>query len=404
VTPKQRLLGQSALQAFRSDIVPGAPEGTAEDQATILVATLLRQSLAAEDSAATVVREKAIELARSSLGEVTLSEGCTYDDFPARSQSDVIRLLSQRTDHSGRLHLAQHLLESAAAIETDSIDSGRILDERVRVSRKLGFLDLALEQCQQLLREGRRLRSPELTVKAHLAFAALADTRGNYVEYRARLRTGIRIAKTHELQRLCASAYTGLATSNALMGKYGDAVAYFWKAYELSGGKGHIAQAALGNLGQTLLISGRPAEARKVATIVLQTAPGGTVAPLLGMFAIASAQLGDEAGVRWAAGQMERVSSGTGNGNAREIAEALTECSAALEGIGERSAAGAMRRRSEEMAARFGFHGLTFKEAVQSVQRLADPPAFNQAAAKATAAIDEMEVPRIPELAAALPT
>ena len=118
------------------------------------------------------------------------------------------------------------------------------------------------------------------------------------------------------------------------------------------------------------------------------------------MFAIASAQLGDPDGVRWAAAQMNQFT--TGNGNAKEIAEGLMECSAALNAIGERSEAGAMQRRSEEMATRFGFHGLTFIEALQSVQRLTEPPPLNQAAAKATAAIDEVEVPRIPELAAAL--
>jgi hypothetical protein len=79
------------------------------------------------------------------------------------------------------------------------------------------------------------------------------------------------------------------------------------------------------------------------------------------------------------------------------------ECSAALNAIGEKAGAGAMKRRSEEMAARYGFFGLTFHEALQSVQRISEPPPLNKAAAKATAAIDDLEVPRFPELAAALP-
>src|SRR4051794_6542771 len=90
VTPQQRLLGQSALQAFKSDLTPGAAAATAEDQSAVLVATLLRQSLAAEDDAGALpIREKALELARASLGEAMLSEGCTYDDHPARSTTDV---------------------------------------------------------------------------------------------------------------------------------------------------------------------------------------------------------------------------------------------------------------------------------------------------------------------------
>ena len=402
MTPKQRLLGPSALQAFRSDVIPGAPEGTEEDHSAILVATLLRQSLAGIDEvSAKPIREKALEVARTSLGEPALSEGCTYDDFPARSESDVIRLLSQRTDRAGRLHLAQHLLESIAEIETSPIDSGRILSERARVTRKLGLLDFAAEQLHELTRAGRRLRSAELIAKAHFGFAALANMRGNFVEYRARLRVGIRIARANHLRRVCADGYSGLGTSSALQGKYGDAVAYFWKSHQLAGGKGQIAISALSNLAQTLLISGRPVEARKVATVVMQTAPRAVVAPALGTFAIASVQMGDREGVLWAAEQIGKFA--VGYGTAKETAEALMECSAALNAIGEKAGAGAMKRRSEEMAARYGFFGLTFHEALQSVQRISEPPPLNKAAAKATAAIDDLEVPRFPELAAALP-
>lgn len=401
MTSKQRLLGQSALQAFRADLNPCAPEGSPEDQATILVATLLRQSLAApDDLSAAPIREKALELARSSLGEHALSEGCTYDDFPARSSSDVIRLLSQRADRGGRLNLALHLIESANEIESDPLERGRILAEAVRTTRKLGHLDLSLEQSHQLLRHGRELRSPELTVKAHFEQAAVAQTRGNYVDFRAKTRAGLRIAKANRLRRLSANGWSGLGTSNALQGRYGDAVACFWKAYEQSGGAGQIAVATMGNLGNTLLISGRPAEARKVVSLAMQTAPKGSLFSMLGTFAVSSAQLGDAEGVRWAAAQVAHFASV--QGNAVEIAEALMECSAALAAIGEKTEADAVKRRSEEMAARYGFHGLTFKEAMQSVRRISEPPAFNQAGSKAAAAIDDLQAPRIPELAAIL--
>jgi hypothetical protein len=104
--------------------------------------------------------------------------------------------------------------------------------------------------------------------------------------------------------------------------------------------------------------------------------------------------------VLWAAQQIRQFA--IGYGNAKEIAEALMECSAALNAIGQKSEADAMKRRSEEMSTRYGFYGLTFQEALQSVRRISEPPPLNQAAAKATAAIEELEVPRFPELAAAL--
>jgi hypothetical protein len=130
----------------------------------------------------------------------------------------------------------------------------------------------------------------------------------------------------------------------------------------------------------------------------MQIAPRAVVAPALGTFAIASVQMGDREGVLWAAQQIEKFA--VGYGTAKETAEALMECSAALNAIGEKAVAGAMKRRSEEMATRYGFHGLTFQEALQSVQRIAEPPALTKAAARATAAIEDLEVPRFPELAA----
>lgn len=402
MTPKQRLLGQSALQAFRSDIVPGAPEPTSDDQSAILVATLLRQSLAVEDDdMALRIRNEAMGIARRSLGTELLSQGCTYDDHPSESTSDVIRLLSQRSDHAGRLHLARHLLESAAEIETDPIEAGRVLSDRAKTERKLGHLDLAQEQAQRLLREGRSLRSPELVARAHHGLGALAQTRGNFAEFRVRVRAVLRISRANKFGRLYAAANSGLGTSHTLAGRYGDAAASYWRAYELCGGKGFIAQTALGNLGQTLLISGRPAEARKVVTMLMQNSSLATSAPLFGTFAIASAQLGDSEAVRWTAIQLNQLAKA--KGHAREIAEALMECSAALDAIGEKAEAALMKRRSEVMATQFGFHSLTFREALQSVQRLREPQRFNAAAARVTSALEELEVPRIPELAAALP-
>jgi hypothetical protein len=209
------------------------------------------------------------------------------------------------------------------------------------------------------------------------------------------------MARAHRFRRLSASGYTGLATVSAMKGRYGDAVANYWRAYELTGGKGFIAQTALGNLGQTLLISGRPAEARKVAAAVLQKGSPGTRAPTLGLFAIASAHLGDNEAVRWAAAQVNQLSKGPGH--AREIAEALMECSAALNAVAQKSEAAAMKHRSEQMAIRYGFHGLTFQEAMKSVQRISEMSSFNKAGTQATMAIEELEAPPIEELVAALP-
>jgi tetratricopeptide (TPR) repeat protein len=396
-----RLIGQSALQAFRADFPVDGTGPTQEDHATVLVATLLRQSLAAEDGTAERMREEALEIARASLGERALEQGSTYDGFPARSRTDTIRLLSQRSDLAGRLHLAEHLLASAAEMETNPVDAGRIVVDRAKISRKRGQLDLSLEQLQQLLRQARRLKSMELVAKAHIGIAAVAETRGNFVEFRVQVKRAIRIARSARLNTLLASGYSGLATAEAIAGQYGDAVTHFWKGYQLIGGHGQIARALLGNLGQTLLLSGRPVEARKVASSVLQNDPPIISAlPCLGTYAIASAQLQDAEAVRWASAAVRRLASG--HTTPKDLAEALMECSAALESIGDRSEAETMKGRADALAEQHGLHALTFREAMRSVQLLGQPQRFNAAASEAAAQIDGLEVPRIPVLAAAL--
>jgi tetratricopeptide (TPR) repeat protein len=400
---RTRLVGQSALQAFRADIPADGLNPTREDDAAVLVATLLRHSLAAQDAAVTEqLTDEALKVARASLGADALAEGATYDDHPATSRADVIRLLSQRTDRMGRLRVAEHMLESAAELESDPVECGRILSDRSRVSRKLGRLDLSQEQNHELLRDARRLRSPELAAKAHAGLAAIAETRGNYAEFRNQLNFVIRFSKSARLTNLLASGYSGVATSEALAGRYGNAVTHFWKAYRLVDGRGHIGAALLGNLAQTLLISGRPAEARKVATVLLQNAPPSlSKLPSLGTFAIASAQLRDLEAVRWASAEVRVV--GRGRTDPRDLAEALMECSAALEFIGERTEGATMKRRAEALALQYGLHALTFKEAMQSVQTLSAPLHFTSTASRVAAEIRDLEVPRLPASAAALP-
>src|SRR4051812_8897874 len=210
-----RLVGRSALQAFQADLPEGWGRPTRDDNAAVLAATMLRQSLAAEDEeTASRVRAEALTIARESLGEDALATGCSYDDFPARSSADVFRLLAQRTDHSGRVHLAAHILESAVAIALDPIDAARTHWDHSRMLRKLGQIDLSYEQTLQLLREARRLKSPDLAARAHSAFVAIAQTRGNYVEMRTQTKRVIRIAKSARLNSLLASGYSGLATAD----------------------------------------------------------------------------------------------------------------------------------------------------------------------------------------------
>ena len=396
VTPQHRLLGQSALQAYQSDAPIGGIEPTQDDQAAVLAATLLRQSLTGvDDEAAERLRSEAERIACASLGENALEQGCTYDDHPSRSRTDVVRRLVQRTEHAGRLNLAQHLLESIAQIEQEPISRGRILGDRARVSRKLGHLDLSFEQSQELLRTGKRAKLPELVALAYSVASAVAETRGNRLQFRELSKRSLRVARAGGFRKLQASGYLAMGTSDAMASRYGDAVANYWRAFGIVDGAGQIARAVLSNLATTLLMSGRPLEARKIATMVLQQpVPAISALPSLGTYALACANLGDVDAVLWASGQVRQF--GKSRHTARELAEAMIECAAALEAIGREAQAGVLKRRGEAIAQRHGFHDLTFEEAALSARGRRAPVHFHDAAAGATAEIVELNVPRIP--------
>jgi hypothetical protein len=391
------LLGRSALQAFRSDLPPGGGEPTADDGVAIMVGSLLRQSLAggASDAEAKAVRAEATAIASRSLGDDFLASGCTYDDHPAESQVDVMRLLAQRTEHAGRVLLAEHILESLAEFCDERIAAGRILADRSRVSRKRGLVDLAQAQIEELLRLGRRLRSDDLIVRALLGLSGLSQTRGNYAGMGELASEALVIGRRAGLRRLTASAHEGLGTAAAVVGDQNSAVNHYWAAYRLVSGKGLMAVAALGNLAQALLMAGHFEDARKIATMVLNTRPMLQAAlPVLGGFALASARLGDDAAVEWACGQVRGLS--RSRHYAREIASALVECGWALEVIGKSAQAGVLRRRAESMATAYGFHDIMFDEAPLSRPGAAVRQPLTGEAAEAKAEIERLEVPGMP--------
>lgn len=395
------LLGPSALQAFHADLPLGGLSPDIEDEAAVLAATLLRQEVAlvAGECARALVRERAIGIARVSLGEPALAAGCTYDEQPASSDIGIIRLLAQRTEHKGWLNLAHHLLESATELAEDVIDKGRLLADRARNARKQGKLDLAEAQTEELLRLAGRLRSDELTVQAKAGFAALAQTRGNLPAVRAYSEEVLQLAIKANLSRQVVGARTGLGILAAISGDYEEAVGQLWSAACASDGRGVLWNAAFINLAQTLLLSGRLVESRKITILLLDTSPPLQQAlPALGGYAISSAHLGDFEAVDWACQHIRRLS--RGRHYPREVAGALLECAAAMQIIGRAVPAGVMRRRAIALATAHGFHDLTFTEALDAAMgRLPERTAFTGAGTRVESEIAKLDVPTLPALA-----
>lgn len=394
VNLKKRLAGRSALQAFRDDLPLGGVEPTREDNEAILVATLMRQSLVAAPAQGARIRAEALSRARESLGSEALAEGCTYDEHAALSDIDILRVLAQRVALAGRVNLAQHLLETATELARDPMDSGRLLSDRSRNARKQGQLDLSEEQALELLRRGTRAKSDELMALAAGQLASIAQVRGNLVAMRERLEESITAARRGGLAKLTASAEAGLGIHAAYAGRYGDAVALLWSAYRRSRGKGTIALSALGNLAQTLLVSGRPDESRKIATLILQSRPPMQNAlPVLGGYALSSARLSDAPAVTWACDQVRMHA--RSRHHAREVAGALVECGMALELIGRAAQAGVLRRRAEAIATDHGFHDLMFSEGLRAWTGMTpDREPFAGDAAQAAAEIASLDLPR----------
>jgi tetratricopeptide (TPR) repeat protein len=352
----RRLWGATPLESARLDgerTRGAASKGTGD---ILLIATLLRQA-AVGDSGRT--RRTALRAARAALGRDALRRGCAYDDRPAESDVDVIRLLAQGAEHAGLLSVAQGLLESAYRVSSTPLERGRVLNERARNSRKMGHLDLCQAQNAAVLQLAREIDSDELRARANFDLGALAQTRGNFVAMKRLVLRGIRVADRAKLGRLAASGYIGLGIHAARHGYFDEAVTNLWKALALSKGSAESAQEVLVNLAQVLLDAGHPAEARLVADFALRAvASVHTQLPALGCLAIAAARVGDRKATHAACAAVRRLA--RAGHQPREVSGALLDCAMALATLGADAPSGAMYERAMTLATAHGFHDLTF--------------------------------------------
>jgi hypothetical protein len=150
----------------------------------------------------------------------------------------------------------------------------------------------------------------------------------------------------------------------------------------------------LGNLAQTLMLSGHLEDAQRMWQLLLNGRPPlHIVLPALGGFAISSAQLHDRNGVEWAAQQVRTFAKH--RHHSREIAAALLECALGLEYVGLAPQGGVLRRRAEAIAVAFGYHDLTFAE-LPGILPAAARQRFTGAAARAKTEIESLAVPELP--------
>jgi hypothetical protein len=381
--------GGSALEAYATDL----PLSKVPNDATslwIFAASLLRQ---AGVSATSGRQQKtliaaAVARARVVIDAGMLARGCQYDQWPARNNIDVLRLLAEHCENSGALTLSAHLLESLSACVGDETQRGRVLADRARVSRKRGLVDLAKAQAEEVKRRGTALKSPDLVARAWVTLGAVAQVSGNYVEMRRCAKAAVRIAERAGLDRLASAAHGGLGVQAAVRQAFSEAVTHFWSAFVLAKDDRRFGHNQLSNLAHVLYASGHADEARSVASLVLSEAPiPSTRLGALGTYALSSARLRILEDVQWACGEVSALA--TSSAYPREVAVALTDCGCALEILGAAEAGRALRARAEVIAGEHGFNDLVFAEGVTAMNgsTAAPQPLDRTAARAATAAV-----------------
>ncbi len=292
-----------------------------------------------------------------------LAYGCAFDPpkVDRTSSIAVLRLLAEKMEYAGTLNLATSLLEGLAGVlPVDSVNAGRVLAQRARLSWKAGKTDLALARYRHLRRKARKLGSGELALRSFAGFAVLAQMRGNFPAVRRWSDLLVSGAERGEYKRLASLGHHGLMLVNARAGKIKDAITHGWSAF--CGREGHQEGQVevLSNIGQLFLEAGRPEIARSAFVRVLVARPSIRVCvPALGGYALASAALSDSRAVHWAAAEASAISDRPGFGY--ETASTLLDCASALEAIGETPYASVLRARGSTIAQYAGYHELVHR-------------------------------------------
>jgi tetratricopeptide (TPR) repeat protein len=253
------------------------------------------------------------------------------------------------------------MLDSLAAlIPPDTIEGGRLLSQRGTVLMYLGYTDLATQHFRRLVRLGQELQSRELVARGMVALASRNIVVGNLPNGEREIRRALDYAG-REMPRIAAQACNQLGIVRAMRGDPDEGLALLWRAYRLSMRHGTrlTNTNVLGNVVNLLLKNGYPEAARAAAKHMLCTRPGhGDQVNALGRYANASAVLGDVAAVDWSVARLLQLASGSTFPLA--IADALYECSLALERVGRLGAAARLRKRAHALAVRHGYHELAY--------------------------------------------
>jgi tetratricopeptide (TPR) repeat protein len=366
MTGPEVFLAKSVTAAYRKDASGRAAPFGDSDGGWITVATLVQHAAVAPPAESQVLLRDAIELSeaiRDADGGSPPRHMLRNDETP-RSDSEIIVSLVTSMEHAGALHLGSALLEalSVADRSLSVLELGRIRALLARLTWKLGDLDRSQMMYMRVARLGRSKNEPELIARAANGLAAIMQLRGDDVSAKRWATKGARLARRYELPHIARTAHHGLMVIAAKARDFDAALVHGWAAYELSVGNPAAMDELLNNLGQVLLDVGHPEIARIAFVSVLsRTQPVRVGLPALGGLAGAAARIGDRETLVWATSEVLRHSEEASH--PYQIADALTECAAALHLAGDATQAAQCSASALRLAGRFGYRDVEVRAA-----------------------------------------
>ncbi len=334
-----------------------------DDGSWIVISTIVGHIAYAEGKDRRRFLDDAAKMAGELFDPAALAYGCEFDPPKVDRTSSIalLRLLAEKMERTGTLNLATSLLEGLAGVlPIDSVNSGRVLAQRARLSWKLGKTDLALARYQHLRRKARKSKDNELLIRSWIGFSTLAQQRGNYPDVRVWSQRVVNLAEQCRYRRLASLGYQGLMLGAVAAQRFEEAIPHGWAAYQCREGDAHGQAETLNNIAQLFYDCGQAAIARDAFVRVLAARPAPNVgAAALGGYALSSAVLADERAVRWAAAEVTSLSEILHH--KYELVTSLIECATALDIVGDQPYASVLRARASTMAQYGGFFELVYK-------------------------------------------
>jgi tetratricopeptide (TPR) repeat protein len=351
--------GVSPLASLRTDL--GSRATTRDDDNAVALAAMLRHAAEFRDgpSARRTLR-MAKRLARALLQPEDIREGPMYDETRRRGELAILRKAAEHTMRAhGNVTLAANMLDSLAALApAESIEAGRILAQRGTALMFLGYTELATQQYRRLVRLGKKLQSRELIALGVGAIASRDFIVGNLPLAERSMRRAMRYTGPG-LPRVTAMVCNQLGVVRAMRGDPDEGLALLWRAYRLTAryGTRTANSGVLGNITNLLLKTGHLEAARAAARSMLcMDLDRAQWLHAVARYANVSAGLGETAPLNWCVSQLlEHAETST---FPMATADALYECSLALERAGRLGTAARLRRRAHRLAVRHGYHEL----------------------------------------------